>query len=126
MLPVHSPGTYAAVYTRSGPADSSNARVRLRVQKDRLLQEVALLPEEMRRVRSHPKTLCDLLWQNLPIPGRAVRPIPHVDYATLGRLQATESGLGSRWHFDVRNCRAAAFLQWFDLVERQQKSDSDC
>src|SRR5262249_44025937 len=47
MLHVVSLAKYAAVYTRSWAADSRNARVRLRAEKDRLLQEVALLREEM-------------------------------------------------------------------------------
>ena len=48
MLHVVSLAKYAAVYTRSWAADSSNARVRLRAEKDRLREEVALLREEMR------------------------------------------------------------------------------
>src|SRR5579885_960083 len=48
MLHVLSLGKYAAVYTRSWAADSPNARVRLRAENDRLLQEVALLREEIR------------------------------------------------------------------------------
>ena len=39
---------YAIVFTRSWAADSSNARVRLRSQLDRAMQEVALLREQMR------------------------------------------------------------------------------
>src|SRR5262245_59214907 len=48
MLHVVSLAKYAAVYTRSWAADSRNARVRLRADKDRLLHEVALLREEIR------------------------------------------------------------------------------
>ena len=39
---------YATGYTRSWAADSSNARVRLTAEKDRLEQELALLREEIR------------------------------------------------------------------------------
>ena len=48
MLHVLSLAKYTAVYTRSWAADSPNARVRLRAENDRLLQEVALLREEIR------------------------------------------------------------------------------
>src|SRR5712692_187984 len=48
MLHVVSLAKYAAVYTRSWAADSRSARVRLRADKDQLLQEVKLLREEMR------------------------------------------------------------------------------
>ena len=41
MLHVVSLAKYAAVYTRSWAADSRNARVRLRADKDRLLHEIA-------------------------------------------------------------------------------------
>ena len=39
---------YALVYTRSWAADSTNQRVRIRADCDRLEQEVALLREEIR------------------------------------------------------------------------------
>ena len=48
ILHVISLAQYAAVSTRSWAADSTNARVRLRAERDRLRQEVALLREEMR------------------------------------------------------------------------------
>jgi hypothetical protein len=48
VLPVVSLAKYTAVYTRGWAADSPNARVRLRAEKDRLLPEVALSREEMR------------------------------------------------------------------------------
>ena len=47
MLHVVSLAQYAAVFTRSWAADSSNARVRLKAEKDRLQQEVAQLHAEM-------------------------------------------------------------------------------
>ena len=45
MLHVVSLVKYAAVYTRGWAANSHNAPVRLRADKDRLLHEVALLRE---------------------------------------------------------------------------------
>ena len=39
---------YALTYSRSWAADSSNQRVRLKAENDRLIQEVALLREEIR------------------------------------------------------------------------------
>jgi hypothetical protein len=48
VLHVISLAQYAAVYTRSWAANSRNARVRLKVENDRLLQEIALLHEEIR------------------------------------------------------------------------------
>ncbi|MBM4093543.1 MAG: hypothetical protein FJ276_29665 [Planctomycetes bacterium] len=39
---------YALTYSRSWAADSTNQRVRLRAENDRLTQEVALLREEIR------------------------------------------------------------------------------
>jgi len=39
---------YALTYSRSLAADSSNERVRLKAENDRLTQEVALLREEIR------------------------------------------------------------------------------
>ena len=48
MLDVLSLAKYAAVYTRSWAADSPNVRVRLQAENNRLLQEVALLREEVR------------------------------------------------------------------------------
>src|SRR5271167_4566373 len=39
---------YALTYSRSWAADSSNERVRLKAENDRLTQEVALLREEIR------------------------------------------------------------------------------
>jgi hypothetical protein len=48
LVHVVSLARYAAVYTRGWAADSPNARVRLRAEKDRLLQEVMLLREELR------------------------------------------------------------------------------
>jgi putative transposase len=48
MLHVVALAQYAAVYTRSWAADSRNARVRLRADKDRLRQEVMVLREELR------------------------------------------------------------------------------
>jgi hypothetical protein len=47
VLHVVSLAQYAAVYTRSWAADSSNARVRLAVENERLLQDIALLREEL-------------------------------------------------------------------------------
>ena len=48
MLNVVSLSQYAAMYTRSEAADSTNGRVRLKVEKDRLLEELALKNEELR------------------------------------------------------------------------------
>lgn len=48
VLHVISLAQYAMAYTRSWAADSSNARVRLTVENDRLNQEVRLLREELR------------------------------------------------------------------------------
>lgn len=48
MLHVVSLAKYAAVYTRSWAADSPNARVRFRSERDRSLEDAALLREEMR------------------------------------------------------------------------------
>src|SRR5436190_372235 len=48
MLHVMCLARYAAVSTRSWAADSGNARVRLRTEKDRLEEEVSLLREELR------------------------------------------------------------------------------
>jgi hypothetical protein len=48
MLHVVSLTKYAAVYTRSWAADSRSTRVRLRAEKDQILQEAKLLREEMR------------------------------------------------------------------------------
>ena len=48
MLHVISLAKYAAVYTRSWAADSPNARVRLRAERDRSQEDAALLREEMR------------------------------------------------------------------------------
>ena len=48
MLQVISLAHYAAVYTRGWAADSTNQRVRLRAENERLRQEVALLREELR------------------------------------------------------------------------------
>lgn len=48
ILHVVSLTQYAVAYTRSWAADSSNARVRLTAERDRLEQEVALLREEIR------------------------------------------------------------------------------
>src|SRR5271155_3969198 len=48
MLHVVSLAKYAAVYTRSWAADSPNARVRFRSERDRSLEDGALLREEMR------------------------------------------------------------------------------
>jgi hypothetical protein len=48
VLHVISLAQYATVYTRSWAVDSRNARVRLRAEKDRLMEHVALLREEIR------------------------------------------------------------------------------
>lgn len=48
MLHVIGLAQYAAVYTRSWAASSTNARVRLKADNDRLRQEIALLTEELR------------------------------------------------------------------------------
>jgi hypothetical protein len=48
MLHVVSLAKYAAVYTRSWAADCTNARVRLRVDRDRHEEENALLREQLR------------------------------------------------------------------------------
>lgn len=48
MLHVISLAQYAAVYTRSWAVDSMNGRVRLKAERDRLLQELALRNEEIR------------------------------------------------------------------------------
>ena len=48
VIHVISLAQYATVYTRSWAANSLNARVRLKAEKDRLRQEVALLEEEIR------------------------------------------------------------------------------
>ena len=48
MLHVIALAQYAAVYTRSWAASSTNARVRLKADNDRLRQEVGLLTEELR------------------------------------------------------------------------------
>ncbi len=45
MLHVVSLAKYAVVYTRSWAADNPNARVRLRAEQDRSLEEVGLLRE---------------------------------------------------------------------------------
>ncbi len=47
MLHVVSLAQYATVYTRSWAVDSRNGRVRLKVENDRLRQEVTLLREEI-------------------------------------------------------------------------------
>ena len=48
MLQVISLAQFATVYSRSWAVDSLNGRVRLKVENDRLRQEVALLKEEVR------------------------------------------------------------------------------
>jgi putative transposase len=48
MLHVVSLARYAAVYTRSWAAESPNARVRFRSERDRSLEDAALVREEMR------------------------------------------------------------------------------
>jgi transposase len=48
VLQVISLAQYAAAYTRSWAADSSNARVRLTAERDRANQELLLLREEIR------------------------------------------------------------------------------
>jgi len=48
MLHVISLAQFATVYSRSWAVDSLNGRVRLKVERDRLRQEVALLNEEIR------------------------------------------------------------------------------
>ena len=48
MLHIVSLAQYAAIYSRSWAANSTNARVRLRAENDRDLQEVAMLREELR------------------------------------------------------------------------------
>ena len=48
ILHVVSLAQYAAVYTRSWAADSTNQRVRLKAENDRVQQELALLREELR------------------------------------------------------------------------------
>ncbi len=48
MLHIVSLARYAAVYTRSWAADSTNQRVRLKAENDRAQQELALLREELR------------------------------------------------------------------------------
>ncbi len=46
MLHIVSLARYAAVYTRSWAADSTNQRVRLKAENDRAQQELALLRED--------------------------------------------------------------------------------
>ena len=60
MLHVVSLAQYATVYTRSWAADSTNQRVRLKAEKDRAEEEVALFREELRikdsrmtRIKAH-------------------------------------------------------------------------
>jgi hypothetical protein len=48
VLHIISLAQYAAVYTRSWAANSTNGRVRLKAELDRANQEIALLREEMR------------------------------------------------------------------------------
>ena len=48
MLHVISLAQYAAAYTRSWAADSTNGRIRIKAENDRAQQEVVLLREEMR------------------------------------------------------------------------------
>src|SRR5262249_46519009 len=48
LLHVVSLAKYASVHTRSWAADSSNAGVRLRAERDRSLEDAALLREELR------------------------------------------------------------------------------
>ena len=48
VLQVISLAKHAAVYTKSWAANSSNARVRLKAENDRLTEEVELLREELR------------------------------------------------------------------------------
>ena len=48
MLHVVSLAQYAAIYTRSWAADSTNQRVRLKAENDRAQLELALLREELR------------------------------------------------------------------------------
>jgi hypothetical protein len=48
MVHVVALAQYAAVYSRSWAADGRNARVRLRVERDRHQQDKALLREELR------------------------------------------------------------------------------
>ena len=48
MLHVVSLAQYAAIYTRSWAADSTNQRVRLKAENDRAQQELALVREELR------------------------------------------------------------------------------
>ena len=57
MLHVVSLAQYAAIFTRSWAADSSNARVRLKAEKDRLQQDFAQLRAEMRIKDARMKTL---------------------------------------------------------------------
>ncbi len=63
MLQVISLAQYAAVYTRSWAADSSNARVRLRADCDQIREEAALLREEM-RIKDARMTSIPLLWSS--------------------------------------------------------------
>ena len=48
MIHVFSLAQYALIYSRSWAADSSNQRVRLKAENNRLEQEVAAFREEMR------------------------------------------------------------------------------
>jgi len=48
MLQFVSLAKYAVVYTRSWAADNPNARVRLRAERDRSLEEVGMLREGRR------------------------------------------------------------------------------
>ncbi len=85
MLHVVSLAKYAAVYTRSWAADSPNARVRLRAEKDRLLQEVALLREE--------KRIKDARMTSLPPHRRPFYPAPE-------RLAILEVRAARGWSLD--------------------------
>ena len=72
LLHVVSLAQYAAVYTRSWAAESRNARVRLKADKDQLQQEVAVLRAEIRLKDAR-------IWPACP---RCVVPITHLRNAS--------------------------------------------
>ena len=53
MLHIISLSQYATVYTRSWAVDSMNGRVRLKTEKDRIEEELALRNEEIRVLRDN-------------------------------------------------------------------------
>jgi putative transposase len=109
MLHVVSLAQYAVIATRSWAADSSNARVRLKAENDRLKQEMAQLRDELR--------LKDARMNSLP-PSR--RPY----YSPTARLQILELRAARGWSLAQT---AEAFLvcpktvaSWMKRIEEER------